>query len=69
MTLKELKHRVDTLYGMSERNHDLEVCIPNHKGGVGGTSVTKVNSVNKGIDWDKGLFFIFPEVEMVERKQ
>ena len=42
MTLKELKQRVDTYYEMNEKYHDLEACIPNNKGGLGGTSVTKV---------------------------
>lgn len=67
MTLKELKQRVDTYYEMNERYHDLEVCIPNNKGGLGGTSVTKVKYANKGIDWDSGKFILSPEVPMIER--
>ena len=67
MTLKELKQIVDRYYERSERNHDLEICIPNNKGGIRGTSVTKVKGANKGIDWDNnGKFFIFPENPMVE---
>lgn len=68
MTLKELKQKVDVYYNMDERYHELEVCIPNHKGGMGGTSVTKVKYANKGIDWDSGKFIITPEIQMVERK-
>lgn len=67
MTLKGLKEKVDFFYNMGERYHYLEVCIPNEKGGMGGTPVTKVKSVNKGIDWDNGKFFIFPEVKMIEQ--
>lgn len=67
MTLKELKQRVDLYYEMNERYHDLEVCIPNNKGGMGGASVTKVKNANKGIDWDKGKFILYPEVPMIEK--
>ena len=67
MTLKELKQRVDTYYKMNERYHDLEVCIPNNKGGLGGTSVTKVKYANRGIDWDNGKFILSPEVPMIEK--
>lgn len=69
MILKELKEKIDRYYEMNEMYHDLEVCIPNHKRGMGGTSVTKVKYANKGIDWDSGKFIITPEVEMVERKK
>lgn len=64
MTLKELKERVSRL---DERFDDLEVCIPNNKGGYGGLSVTKVKGAHRGIDWDNGKFFIWPEVEMIEK--
>jgi hypothetical protein len=69
MKLKELKQIIDNCCNRSERYQDLEVCIPNHKqGGMGGASTTKVKSASKGIDWDSGKFFIFPEVKMVERE-
>ena len=68
MTLKELKARVDAALSIDGRNDGLEVCIPNHKGGMGGTSVTKVVGAGTGIDWDRGKYFILPEKEMVERK-
>lgn len=63
MTVKELKERLSHLDG---RYDDLEVCIPNNKGGMGGLSVTKVKGANRGIDWDSGKFFIWPETQMVE---
>lgn len=70
MTLAELKERIDWLaLHSSARLEDIEVCIPNHKGGQGGTSVTRVKSANKGTDWDKGKFMIFPEVDMIEKPQ
>lgn len=67
MTLKELKERIDWYLEHNIRNGELEVCIPNQKGGMGGTSVTYVKTANKGIDWDKNKFFIFPEVDMIEQ--
>lgn len=63
MTVKELKERLSHL---DDRYDDLEVCIPNNKGGMGGLSVTKVKGANRGIDWDSGKFIIWPETEMVE---
>ena len=66
MTLKELRERIE-LYS-DERYDNLEVCIPNNKGGMmGGTPVTSVKFANKGIDWDGGKFIIWPEKEMIER--
>lgn len=68
MTLKELKKRVDYCYEMGEHYHDLEVCIPNNKSGmVGSTPTTKVKYANKGFDWNAGKFIIFPEVIMIEK--
>jgi hypothetical protein len=66
MTLKELKERVD--YEMrDERNGYIEVRIPNHKKGMmGGTPATVVKYAHRGIDWDHGVFFIVPEVYMIE---
>ena len=64
MTLGELKERISH-YG--DRYDDLEVCIPNNKGGMGGMSVTAVKGANRGIDWDGGKFILWPETEMVER--
>ena len=64
MTLRELKERIANI---DERYDDLEVCIPNNKGGMGGMSVTYVKGANRGIDWDGGKFIIWPEVEMKER--
>jgi len=68
MKLKDLKQIVDAAM-KNERNHDREVCIPNNKGGWGGTSVTAITGAAEGIDWDKKKFIFWPEVEMVERKR
>ena len=67
MTLKDLKERIDFCYEMNEQNHDLIVCIPNNKGGFGGTSVTIAKHANRGFDWDRGKFIITPEVPMIEK--
>jgi len=70
MTLKELKHKIDTIFLMRGRKaEELEVCIPNNKGGQGGTSVTQVTGAYSGIDWDKGRFIIEPENKMIELPQ
>lgn len=66
MTLMTLKEVVDRYLEMRQ-GRDLTVCIPNNKGGMGGTSVTNVMGANGGIDWDGGKFFIQPEVKMIER--
>ena len=68
MTLKELKEIVDAYYSINQRYHDLEVCIPNNKSGIqGGTSATRIKSLNKGIDWDDKFFFIIPATPMVNQ--
>ena len=66
VTLISLKEVVDR-YLEDSRGRELTVCIPNNKGGMGGTSVTNVVSAHRGIDWDSGKFFIYPEVKMIER--
>lgn len=48
---------------------DRVVCIPNNKGGMGGTSVTNVTSAGGGIDWDAHKFFMWPENKMIEAGQ
>ena len=69
MNLQELKDKIDSLAIMSDiKLEHLEVCIPNSKGAyMGVTPVTKVRNANRGIDWNNGIFFIWPEVEMIEK--
>lgn len=67
MNLKELKQKVDACFDKGEQYHNLRVCIPNNKGGWGGTSTTTLKYASKGIDWDSGKFILTPEVLMVEK--
>lgn len=48
---------------------DRIVCIPNNKGGMGGTKVTNVTHAGGGIDWDAKKFFMWPENKMIEAGQ
>jgi len=65
MKLKELKERVD--WAVENSGKDLDVCIPNNKGGMmGGTPVTSVKQAAQGIDWDGGRFIIWPETKLIE---
>lgn len=66
LTIITLKELVDRHIEMKP-GRELTVCIPNNKGGMGGTSVTYVTSAHGGIDWDAGKFFLYPEVQMIER--
>lgn len=66
LTLLELKSRIDQYLEMKP-DREMTVCIPNNKGGMGGTSVTYVTYAGGGIDWDAGKFFICPAVKMIER--
>lgn len=63
MKVKELKEYLKLL---PERNDDLEVVIPVKftTPSIGGRSAVKVRSVNRGIDWDSGKFFINPDREL-----
>jgi hypothetical protein len=67
MKLKDLKERVD--WAIENSRKDLDVCIPNNKVGIGGTSVTSVIQAAQGIDWDGGKFIIWPEEKMVQMKE
>ena len=67
MKLSELKARIDYIAETFAGWEDIEVGIPNNKGGMGGTSVTKVRGARHGIDWDRGVFVIYPSVDMVEK--
>jgi hypothetical protein len=67
MKLQELKERVDQAL-QSERNKNLEVCIPNSKEGMGRTSATGVKYAGQGIDLDGGKFLVWPEKEVQEIK-
>ena len=65
MTIRELKERVD--WAVENGGSDLQVYVPNNKGGMGGTSVTGVKQAAQGIDWDVRKFILWPEKEMIER--
>ena len=66
MKLLELKARVDHALKMVG-NEELEVVIPNNKGGMSGCiSATGIKSAGQGIDWNHRKFIIWPEVGMVE---
>jgi len=66
MKLSELKTIIDERLESSPRMADSVVCIPNNKGGMGGTPVTQVIAAGGGIDWDASKFFIHPEKKMQE---
>ena len=67
MNLLELKKRIDAVLSTERIPADeIEVVIPNNKPAVGPTSATTVKSAGKGFDWNRGRFFIKPEVDMVE---
>lgn len=65
MKLEELKNKID-FYCLHGGIDGIEVCIPNNKGGMGGTPVTKVKFASRGFDWDSDKFMITPDVPMVE---
>jgi hypothetical protein len=67
MTIKQLKERVD--WAVENSGKDLDVCIPNGKVGMGGTSVTSVRQAAQGIDWDGGKFIIWPETKLIESQE
>lgn len=68
MNLQELKDEIDVIALRSDiKLEHIKVCIPNNKGGIGGTSVTGVKMACAGFDWDNGKFIIFPETAMIER--
>jgi hypothetical protein len=66
MTLQQLKERVNQILDTNPRKGECTVCVPNNKGGMGGTSVTEVDNANCGIDWDNGKFILRPTVKMIE---
>jgi hypothetical protein len=65
MKLKELKDRIAAV-PEGEFYDELEVCIPNGKVGIGGTSVTSVKQAAQGIDWDNKKFILSPETKLIE---
>lgn len=66
MKLSALKEIIDNRIESNPRAADHIVCIPNNRGGMGGTSVTQVSGATGGIDWDSSKFFIYPEKKMQE---
>lgn len=66
MTLQELKVIIDDRIKGNPRMAESSVCIPNNRGGMGGTSVTQVVGAHGGIDWDAHKFFLQPEKKMQE---
>lgn len=69
MKLIDLKNIVDRTINLSIRNKELKVAIPytSEKGKFGGTPVIEVESVRQGIDWNSGIFFISPKVDIKEK--
>ena len=69
MNLLELKKRIEAALSTERIPADeIEVVIPNNKPSMGATSATKVRTADKGFDWNTGMFFINPEVDMVEKE-
>jgi len=68
MKLKELKDRIAAV-PEGEFYDELEVCIPNGKVGMGGTSVTSVKQAAQGIDWDNKKFILWPETKLIEPQE
>ena len=68
MTLRELKQIVDRTI-LRRGNDELDVVIPNHKPSMGGISTTNVRGANQGIDWNRGMFILWPDKKMVEKEE
>lgn len=69
LTLGKLADVVNSILAHNPQAATNTVCIPNNKGGMGGTSVTNVENVGGGIDWDAHKFFIWPRNKMIEAGQ
>lgn len=67
MTLADLQKRINAALSTEKISaEEIEVVIPNNKPSLGSSSATAVSGAFKGLDWDKGKFFIKPEVDMIE---
>lgn len=69
MNIKELRNQVVRLYenqcGFAhEPPEDIIVGIVIKPGGVGGTSVVGIKSIQAGFDWDNGKLMIYPEKDL-----
>lgn len=68
MTLIELKTIIDKTLELSPLAATCKVAIPNNTPGMmGGTPCTYVRFASRGIDWDHRVFFIYPEVAMINQ--
>ena len=67
MTVLELRDRLTQIMKANSMAKDDVVCIPNHKGGMGGTSATNIKGAVQGFDWNRGKLFILPETDMINK--
>ena len=69
MNIKELRNQVVRLFenqcGFAQKSpEDVIVGIVIKPGGVGGTSVVGIRSIQAGFDWDNGKLMIYPEKDL-----
>jgi len=69
MTLKELKFWVDKYMEERPDNAEKEVVIRTIRSVMGTSGNTKVKNIQKGIDWDKKMIWIYPEEDLIPKNK
>jgi hypothetical protein len=67
MTVKELKHIIDSQLKAMPRFEDWEVVISTEEPSVGSSSSVPARSAGFGFDWDNGKFFVYPKEDLVKK--
>lgn len=67
MTVKELKHIIDSQIKAMPHYEDWEVVIPISESSVGGSPAVKTTGAGFGFDWDSGRFFVYPKEGLVKK--
>lgn len=67
MTVKDLKHIIDSQLKAFPQYEDWQVVIRTSEPSVGACSFMPARSVGFGFDWDTGKFFVYPEEKLVKK--
>lgn len=68
MTLTNLYDMIGSQLKLNPRKGDDVVCIKVFGSDFGGQTVENIKDVGCGIDWDDGKFVIYPEKELLVKK-
>ena len=66
LTLNELYKRIGSQLKIAPSSGNSEVVVKINNKGIGPMNVVRISYASLGIDWDRGKYILYPEINLEE---